>query len=174
MNAVWASTSLPAARGMIFIHSTPAALCPHLEWATASLLGAKSRWHWTPQGAEAGSLRAEISWNGSPGTGARLATRLSEFSRIRFEVTEDATGTTEGRRYCYTPSLGRFTATVGIHGDILVPEDRIRNAMDTAEARGLSLHQALENLLGVAWDEELEVFRYGSEDAPIRYLHQVV
>ena len=107
------------------------------------------------------------------GSGARLASRFAEFARIRFEVTEEAMLGAEGTRYCYTPSLGPFTATVGVHGDILVPEDRIRHALDTASAKGMSVHQAMERLLGTAWDEELEQFRYGSEDAPIRWLHQV-
>ena len=40
MNVCTATESLPGARGMIFIHSTPVALCPHLEWAAASVLGA--------------------------------------------------------------------------------------------------------------------------------------
>ena len=174
MNALRAAESLPGARGMVFIHSTPAALCPHIEWAVAAVLGAGVSWLWTVQPVEEGARRAELSWTGNTGSGARLASRLAELSRIRFEVTEDAALGTEGTRFCYTPSLGRFSATVGMHGDILVPEDRIRHAMNTAAAEGLSLHQAMERLLGTAWDEELESFRYGSEDAPIRWLHQVV
>ena len=27
-------------RGVVFVHSTPAALCPHIEWALESVLGA--------------------------------------------------------------------------------------------------------------------------------------
>ena len=174
MNACTATESLPGARGVIFIHSTPAALCPHLEWAIASVLGAGLSWQWTEQNAEPGSQRAELSWSGPTGSGARLASRLAEFARIRFEVTEEAKLGAEGTRYCYTPSLGPFAATVGVHGDILVPEDRIRHALNTASAKGMSVHQAMERLLGTEWDEELEQFRYGSEDAPIRWLHQVV
>lgn len=174
MNALRAAESLPGARGMIFIHSAPAALCPHIEWAAAAVLGAGLSWQWTEQPADPGTRRSEFSWAGTSGSGARLASRLAEFSRIRFEVTEDATPGSEGTRFCYTPTLGRFSATVGVHGDILVPEDRIRHAMNSAVVEGLSLQQALERLLGTAWDEELEPFRYGSEDAPIRWLHQVV
>ena len=39
MTARMSAVSQPKARGMIFIHSAPAALCPHLEWATVSVLG---------------------------------------------------------------------------------------------------------------------------------------
>jgi hypothetical protein len=31
----------------------------------------------------------------------------------------------------------------------------------------------MEALLGKAWDEELESFRYAGEGAPVRWLHQV-
>ena len=51
MNACTATESLPGARGMIFIHSTPVALCPHLEWAAASVLGAGLSWQWSEQHA---------------------------------------------------------------------------------------------------------------------------
>ena len=73
MNACMATESLPGARGMVFIHSTPAALCPHLEWAAASVLGAGLSWQWSAQNAEPGSQRAELSWAGPTGSGARLA-----------------------------------------------------------------------------------------------------
>lgn len=174
MNAHQAAAGLPGARGMIFIHSTPAALCPHLEWAAASVLGPGAAWHWTDQPAEPGTRRAEISWAATTGTGSRLASVLGEFAQIRFEVTEDASPGCEGTRFYYTPALGRFTATVGVHGDVMVPEDRIRHAMVQTAGDPLLLRDALDGLIGTAWDEELEEFRYGSEDAPIRWLHQVV
>src|SRR5215204_1724653 len=80
----------------------------------------------------------------------------------------------EGERYAYTPTLGVFYAVTGKHGDILVPEDRLRHAMLTANSGGRDLHTALDILLGKEWDDELEPFRYAGEDAPVRWLHQVV
>jgi hypothetical protein len=74
----------------------------------------------------------------------------------------------------YTPSLGIFHAVMGIHGDILVPEDRIRLAMLDAEAGKGSLTEALDQLLGRPWDDELETFRYAGDGAPVRWLHQVI
>jgi hypothetical protein len=71
--------------------------------------------------------------------------------------------------------LGVFYATTGVNGDILVSEDRIRQAMATAGSRGSELAAALDQLLGRAWDEELEPFRYAGDDAvPVRWLHEVV
>jgi hypothetical protein len=89
-------------------------------------------------------------------------------------VTEEATSGTEAERYSYTPTLGVFHAITGIHGDIMIPEDRIRHAVLTAQLGGLSLGEALEELLGKAWDCELEPFRYAGDGAPVRWLHEVV
>ena len=32
----------------------------------------------------------------------------------------------------------------------------------------------MQGLLGKAWDDELEPFRYAGDGAPVRWLHQVV
>lgn len=174
MTARLAAVSQPTARGMLFIHSAPAALCPHLEWAAGNVLGDAVSLDWTDQPAEPRSRRAELPWSGEAGFGAALASKLAGFERVRFEVTEDASEGSDGQRFCFTPALGAFAATVGVHGDILVSEDRIRNALVQESFDGEGLHTALESLMGTPWDAELDTFRYASEDAPIRWLHQVV
>jgi len=174
MTARMAAVSQPTARGMLFIHSAPTALCPHLEWAAGGVLGDAVNMEWTDQPAEPRSRRAEFPWSGEAGFGAALASKLAAFERVRFEVTEDASAGSDGQRFCFTPALGAFAATVGVHGDILVSEDRIRNAIAQERLGGETIHTALESLLGTPWDEELDTFRYASEDAPIRWLHQVV
>lgn len=174
MSARFETISQPAARGMVFIHSAVAALCPHVEWAAGAVLGGRVSFEWMQQPAEPGSRCAELSWTGPIGTGSGLASALSRLTRIRFEVTEEPTGASDGHRYCFTPTLGPFSAVVGVHGDILVPEDRLRHAVAAEALGGEPLLKALESLLGVPWDEELEVFRHAGENAPVRWLHQVV
>ncbi len=169
-----ARTSSSQARGMILIHSASAALCPHVEWALGSALGRRLELSWTPQPAEPGAQRTEFSWEGAPGSGAVLSSALRQIGHLRFEVTEEPTASTDGQRYCFTPALGAFNAVVGVHGDILVPEDRLRHAVANDALGGEPIHHALERLLGVPWDEELDVFRHAAEDAPVRWLHQVV
>lgn len=158
-----------AARGMIFIHSAPAAVSPHIEWAIGASLEQRVQLQWTDQPAETGARRAEYSWVGRPGTGAGIASGLARLGRVRFEVTEEPSPGADGQRFMYTPSLGSFTATTGVHGDILVSEDRLRHAAASGD-----LYHALDTLLGKPWDDELEYFRHASEDAPVRWLHQVV
>ncbi|MVA77477.1 DUF3145 family protein [Auraticoccus sp. F435] len=161
-------------RGVLYIHSAPSALCPHVEWAVGGVLGLPTSLTWSAQPAERGSYRSELSWTGAPGTAAQLTSALRGWQRLRFEVTEEATGNTEAERYSYTPTLGVFHALTGLHGDILVPEDRIKHAVVTEALGGKPLLQSLDELLGRPWDDELEVFRHAGDGAPVRWLHQVV
>ena len=64
-------------RGILWIHSAPAALCPHIEWAASAAVRTPIRFDWTPQPAEPRSQRAEFAWTGAPGTGAELTSALA-------------------------------------------------------------------------------------------------
>jgi hypothetical protein len=171
-------------RGVIYVHAAPAALTPHLEWAVTGVLesdddpeiprGHGSAFVWTPQPAEPGNVRGEIVWEGPAGTAGRITAALRGWPKLRFEVTEEASPGNEGERYAWTPRLGIFRATIGVHGDILVGEDRLRAAVSEAIAGDFDLAEALEQLMGQPWDEELEPFRHAAEGAPVRILHHVV
>lgn len=156
-------------RGVVFVHSTPPALCPHVEWAAGGVLGLRVSLQWTPQPAESGTLRAELSWQGAAGTGARLASALRQCRHLRFEVTEEPSSGADGARFSYTPTHGLFTAVTGVHGDLLVPEDRLRAALRD----GADPAAEVARLLGRPWDDELEPFRHAGDGAPVRWLHQV-
>src|SRR5688500_20362503 len=56
------SVAMPrvSTRGVVFIHSTPKALCPHITWALESVLGQRLSLDWTPQPAGAALVRAEL------------------------------------------------------------------------------------------------------------------
>ena len=162
-------------RGVVYIHATPTALCPHIEWAVGAVLGVRVTLEWTPQPAAPGTVRAELSWQGEPGTAAAIASGLRDWHLIRFEVTEEPSAGGEGERYSCTPDLGLFCATTGLHGDIMVREDRLRAALARAGTDpSTSIEGELAQLLGGPWDEELESFRYAGDGAPVRWLHQVV
>jgi hypothetical protein len=100
-------------RGVLFVHSAPSALCPHIEWAVGGVFGVPVRVDWIAQPIERACYRTEYSWAGPCGTAARLASALKGWQRVRFEVTEEATSGTEGERYSYTPALGMFYAITG-------------------------------------------------------------
>ncbi|MGJ6979528.1 DUF3145 domain-containing protein [Aestuariimicrobium soli] len=159
--------------GVVQIHSTPSALRPHLEWALGGVIGVPTHLDWHPQPVEPSSWRAELAFSGRAGTGAAITSALARWQRVRFDVTELPRGGGEGSRWSVTPALGVFAAATNAVGDIVVHEDRIRQAMTRAAAHGTDLGQELESLLGAGWDAELEPFRR-AEDDTVRWLHQVV
>ena len=163
----------PIARGVLFVHSSPRALCPHVEWAAGRALGEAVNFDWSEQPALPGSQRAEYYWEGAPGTGAVLASALRGWDHLRFEVTEDAGRGTDGGRWLHTPGLGIFHAQTDSVGNVVVPEDRIRSAMDSAGANAIDLHRELRLALGQSWDDELEPFRQASDLNAVVWLHQV-
>jgi Protein of unknown function (DUF3145) len=187
-------------RGVLQVHSAPPALCPHIEWAVAGVLGMAVRLSWVDQPASPGTLRAELDWHGKPGTSAAITSALAAWNRLRFEVTEEASPGCDPVRFSHTPSLGTFSAVTSACGDIVVPEARLRAAMTLAAAGrsartdggqpvspgvdsmvdlhgprhpalGGSLEDELALLLGQPWDHELEPFRHAADGAPVRWLH---
>ena len=123
---------------------------------------------------ERSTYRTEYSWSGPVGTAARLASALKGWQKVRFEVTEEPTATTEGERYSYTPSLGIFHA-VDRHAR------RHHGAGGPAPARRGPGHarrrrpdRALDGLLGTSLGHELEPFRHAGDGTPVRWLHEVV
>ena len=80
-----------SAHGVLYVHSAPPALCPHIEWAVAGIVGAQVSMPWVGQPAAPGALRAELTWQARPGTAGAIASSLAGWNRLRFEVTEDST-----------------------------------------------------------------------------------
>lgn len=188
---VWVSV-----RGVLHVHSAPPALCPHLEWAVAGVLGVPVSMPWVDQPASPGSLRAELSWHAAPGVAGAVTSALAAWNLVRFEVTEEASPGCDAVRYSHTPALGTFCAVVAGNGDVLIPENRLRAAMELAAsaraatgmastrmgslrelhgprhpALGGSLEDELALLLGDPWDAELEPFRRAGDGAPVRWLN---
>jgi hypothetical protein len=163
-----------ATRGVLYVHSAPSALCPHIEWAVGGVLGVAVNLDWTPQPAQSGTYRAELSWTGEVGSAAAVASAVRGWAQLRFEITEEPSSGAEGSRFSYTPNLGVFHAVTGLHGDIMIPEDRLKAAVVKAAMGDTTLLLEIDKLLGKPWDDELETFRYAGEGAPVRWLHQVV
>jgi len=159
-------------RGVLYVHSATPAVTPHIEWAVAGVLSTPVRFEWLAQPA-------------SPGAG-RLASALIGWP-VRFEVTEDPSQGCDGERFAFTPGLGLFHAMTSANGDLVIPENRLRQLLTgrsltndvpigrgEADAEGRGPLDSIRRLLGEPWDDELEPFRYAGEGAPVRWLHQVV
>jgi hypothetical protein len=166
------ANSTPA-RGVLYVHSSPRALCPHVEWAAGRALGHAVNFTWDPQPVLKGAMRAEYYWEGPEGSGAAIASGLRGWEHLRYEVTEDAGPGRDGGRWMHTPDLGVFFAQTDTAGNTVIPEDRIRYALDVAGSNTLELHRELRLAMGQAWDDELEAFRHASDFSPVVWLHKV-
>ncbi len=163
----------PSARGVVFIHSAPKALCPHLEWAVGRGLGRPVSFDWEEQPILPGSRRAEFYWDGPAGTGAALASGIRGWEHLRFEVTEDPTPRSDGGRWMHTPGLGIHYAQLDSAGNVVIGEERVRYALEVAGSDVFELRRELAVALGSAWDEELEPFRSAGDQTPVVWLHKV-
>jgi len=160
-------------RGVVYVHSTPKALCPHIVWAIEGVLGTRVSVDWTDQPAGPGLVRAELSWAGEAGTGARIASALRGWDHLRYEVTEEPSAGCDGSRWSHTPRLGIHHTWTSASGDAVVNEDRLREVVMLAQGSPEAMHEMIEELLGTDWDDELEPFRYAGDGAPVRWLHKV-
>ena len=78
-----------SATGMVFIHAAARALHKHIAWSLSSALKTEVYLDWTPQPQSIDGFRTELSWNGSPSTGAELTSVLAGWQQLHFEVTQD-------------------------------------------------------------------------------------
>ena len=167
-----------SAKGVLFCHAIPRAVVPHAVWAIRDALGVAPGTafdlDWTPQPVAPGSMRATLSFTGRPGTAARLVSALRVMPDAYFEVTEEAGVDREGERYSYTPMLGLYRATIGVHGDIFVHEERLRALLAVARDSNVDIAAGIAHLIGQDWDAELEPYRTATCDTPVRVLHHVV
>ena len=109
-------------RVVLQVHSAPLALCPHIEWAVAGIIGVAVDLPWVNQAAAPGMVRAELDWQGSPGASAAITSALAGWGRLRFEVTEEASPGCDAVRYSCTPDLGVFSAvTSGTTSSMIEP-----------------------------------------------------
>lgn len=157
--------------GVVYVHSSPSAVCPHIEWAISGSLGVRAELRWTAQPAAPGQLRTECDWSGEPGTGARLAAALRAWPMLRFEVTEDPSPGVDGQRFCHVPQLGLWRACTSANGDIMISEDQLRSL--AARGGSETFGHRVDQILGAAWDDALEPFRRAGEGAPVTWLHSV-
>lgn len=167
----------------LVVLSCPPALCPHVEFAVASVLGAPVALRWTAQPALPGTLTAAADVAGAPGLASRLAGRLRALGPVRFEVADEAvpgcpaTGrASDPERYSYTPDLGLFQTSLSASGDVMVGEGPLRALLEASSDRpgggGAELAHGLQRLLGTAWDAELEPLRHGGAGAPVSWLRR--
>ncbi|AXE38999.1 DUF3145 family protein [Acidipropionibacterium virtanenii] len=156
--------------GMLYIHSAPTALRTHIEWAADAAVVLPAGIRWQRQPVEYGCWRAETPWHGEPEGAAGLVSTLATWGRLRIEVTVDPPAAGAGHRWSVTPDLGIFSAETNEIGDVVVDENRLRQAMIRARSQGEPLEAEISDLLGEPWDVELEPFRACDPDLDVSWL----
>ena len=159
--------------GVVYVHSSPAAVCPHVEWALSGALDSRAGLQWTEQPAAPGQLRSSCSWVGPVGTGSRLAAALRAWPVLRFEVTEDPSEGVDGQRFSHVPGLGLFAANTSANGDVVLGEQRLRAIIAAATGPG-RLAADVATALGTAWDQALEPYRNVGTGCEVTWLHRRV
>ena len=95
--------------GVLQVHTAPPALCPHIEWAVAGTVGTAVSMPWVSQPAAPGSLRAELTWKGRPGTAGAITSALAAlvlFMRRR-GILGNTTGVDSGATAQYDEDTGQ-------------------------------------------------------------------
>ena len=70
-------------RGVLFVHSAPSALCPHVEWAAGGVLGMRLSLDWTAQPGDGLSVTLPTLSRATPA----IVLDLGTGPRARLDVT---------------------------------------------------------------------------------------
>ena len=160
-----------SAQGMVFIHTAQRALLPHLEWNVGRLLGGPISPIWTP--TRSGQFRTEFLWQGDSRCGADITAELMGWKSLRFEVSQEPSGGNEGYRWAYTPKLGLFQGQIDSAGNVVVNEFRVRAVLESVSTNAIDLQREMRTLIGLPWDDELEIYREHGADAPVIWLKSI-
>lgn len=156
------------ATGVLFVHSCPRALVPHVEWALAREIGKVVKLDWQRQPLLPNMMRTTADWRGMPGTAAAVASSLFGWQQLRFEITENQGIASGAHRLMYTPALGTFTMHTDAAGNAVLTEDAIRAVLEDSAGDAAAIEHGFSTALGKAWDRELEPYRAAEEgDATI-------
>lgn len=160
-------------RGVVFIHSAPKAVSPHIEWAVGRAIGSPVNFEWRTQPLLPDFVRTEFEWQGPFGAGSLIASSLLGWQGIRFEVTETGEAGNSGERWIFTPSLGTFHVHTDEVGNYLVTENRLRSVVEESSNDAFAMRDEIDRILGGPWDRELETFRSAENGASVTWLHRV-
>ena len=154
--------------GDLRIYSAPKALIRHIQWSVSQVLGYPVELLWEEQHLQPGSLATSYQWRDIKPAASKIASTLKAWHYLRFEVREYSTIGGEGILYRCTPDLGLHQAVTSSTGDVMIHENRLVNALEHNLSYE-SLRTSMREILGIAWDEELESFRRGiGESGEIR------
>lgn len=169
-----ASAESMRAHGTLIVHASTKAMTAPIEWLLSDLTGNPVKLNWFSQNISPSMVRATFEWSGQAGMAAKMVSGLRTVPHIRFEISEFSNTSDFNQRFCFTPSLGIFRADINVNGDIVINEQRLRHIMETNRSDQNALETSLDELLGTAWDVELEPFRVAMDSDVVRIAHRIV
>jgi hypothetical protein len=102
----------------------------------------------------------DFTFDASAVDAATIASELAGIQRLWFEVSTPPNQVDLGQRYAFTPVLGIFHSQLDQGGNQVFGENQLLAAISASTFRPADeLRLSLENLLGVAWDDQLEPLR---------------
>lgn len=159
-----------ATTGVVYVHASPAAVCPHVEWALSSTLSARANLKWTrslpcrgscgpsPTGEDR-SVPAP-SWPTRCGRGPCCASRSPKTRARAWTAIGGATRLSSGcGTVRWAPTATSWSARCGCA--------LLASGADTLAAE-------LDTVLGTAWDEALEPCRGGGDTGELTWLNRGV
>jgi hypothetical protein len=150
--------------GDLRIYSAPRALLRHIEWSLNAIFDETLSLSWVAQHLSAGTHACEFQWRNEKERASKIASTLKSWHFIRFEVREFPLDGGEGVLYRCTPDTGLHQAVTASTGDVMIHENRIVSLMSQAKSYE-TLRESMQLAIGSAWDEELECYRRGIDDA---------
>ena len=189
VNVLWltqkALTLIAEVSGKVIIHSCPRAMTSHVEWALSRHLENFKTPTWNRQPAETGCVRTDFDWVGEYISASQIASSLLQIGKIRAEISTHPHDDSLGERFLLTPSLGIHRSVIDATGDCVIAEQRVRQlifdcaselrAQGQPRAQKLPdwesrLQERLDDICGLSWDIELNVFRSAAYGADVRWL----
>ena len=135
----------------LLIHACPKAAVEQVTY----LLPTKPVWH--PQNLVLGFMRTELDLKLSRMAAEDLIAALNRVGNLHADIT--LISRNSSCLFMLAPGLGLFRAATNQAGEILITEERIRQAMDSSAGNHRELTRLLRLALGQAWDDVLEPFR---------------
>lgn len=144
--------------GRISIYSAPKVVLSHIQWSLSDVIGNPQNLSWDLQPLIPSSWRTQLSWSGSLGTGAKLASALRGWHYLKFEIYEAASHGSDGSLYMFTSELGLFRGSIGPHGDIMINEHQLHSVLHS-HLKDRDICEEIEKMIGKPWNDILEPFR---------------
>ena len=149
---------LGPSHGTLTIYCAPRAVIRHIEWTISNVFGAPIELKWKPLSIQPTNYWTTFIWRGPSGSAALLASELSGWHYLRFEIHEASSASDQGSMYFFVPELGIYRGATNAHGDLMINEHQV-SAIVREHRCESDVITEIERALGRPWDEDLECYR---------------